>query len=188
MAYKLTKEKALTFLFDTLTADNLESLAKGKGFQESARTRRLRKALNESQLLDYRNNAVGTSASEIMRKAIRIYCNTHKDRFNMDLALSYAISKNGINAVIDTMDRFVRLFVDSLNCAILKQEKTTTTFKVSDAKKLFGICGSLSKTAKFFGVPDDLMCRALKGAGVKVEQPTTEQPTTEQPTTEQPTK
>lgn len=177
MAYKLTKEKALAFFFDTLTAGNLESLAKGKDFQESERTKRLRKALNDSQLLDYRDNAVGKLASEVMRKAIRIYCNTHKDEFNMDLALTNAVGKHGINAVIDTTDRFARLFVDSLNGAIFKQEKITKTFKVSDAKKLFGICGSLSKTAEYFGVTGDLMYRALKGAGVRVEDPTTENTT-----------
>ena len=177
MAYKLTREKAFSFLFETLTASDLENLSKDSKnfrFEESEKTIRLRKELSASLLEDYRNNPTGKFAVERMRKAINTYCKTHKG-FCAERAINAAISKDGINAVVDTVDRFARLFIDSVNGSIDKETvKTVTTFKVSDAKKLYSICGSLYKTAEYFGVPQDVMFNALKASGVKVEDPTTE--------------
>ena len=98
--------------------------------------------------------------------------------FCAEHANNTAISANGINAVVDTVDRFARLFIDSVNGSIEKETvKTVATFKVSDAKKLYSICGSLSKTAEYFGVSVDVMYASLKSSGVKVEDPTTEDKT-----------
>jgi hypothetical protein len=177
MAYKLTRDKAFAFLFETLTATDLENLTKGSNFSESEKTIRLRKELNVSLLEDYRTNATGKFAAECMRKAINTYCKMHKG-FCAEHANNAAISSNGINAVVDTVDRFARLFIDSVNGSIEKETvKTVSSFKVSDAKKLYLICGSLSKTAEYFGVSVEVMFNSLKSSGVKVEQPTTEQPT-----------
>lgn len=112
-----------------------------------------------------------------MRKAINTYCKTHKG-FCAEHAINSAISKDGVNAVVDTVDRFARLFIDSVNGSIEKETvKTVTTFKVSDAKKLYSICGSLAKTAEYFGVSEEVMFNSLKSSGVKVEDPTTEETT-----------
>lgn len=178
MAYKLTREKAFAFLFETLTATDLENLSKNsESYKESEKTVRLRKELNASLLEDYRANTTGKFAVECMRKAINTYCKTHKG-FCAEHANNTAISANGINAVVDTVDRFARLFIDSVNGSIEKETvKTVSTFKVSDAKKLYSICGSLSKTAEYFGVPVEVMYTSLKSSGVKVEDPTTEDKT-----------
>lgn len=177
MAYKLTREKAFSFLFETLTAADLENISKNSdSYKESEKTVRLRKELNASLLEDYRANPTGKFAVECMRKAINTYCKMHKG-FCSEHAINSAISKDGVNAVVDTVDRFARLFIDSVNGSIEKETvKTVTTFKVSDAKKLYSICGSLAKTAEYFGVSQDVMYNSLKSSGVKVEQPTTEQP------------
>lgn len=177
MAYKVTREKAFAFLFETLTATDLENLAKGTNFSVSDKTARLRKELDASLLEDYRNNPTGKFAVECMRKAINTYCKMHKG-FCAEYANNAAISENGINAVVDTVDRFARLFIDSVNESIKKETvKTVATFKVSDAKKLYFICGSLSKTAEYFGVSKEVMYNSLKSSGVKVEDPTTEDTT-----------
>lgn len=178
MAYKLTREKAFAFLFETLTASDLENLSKNSdSYKESEKTVRLRKELNASLLEDYRSNTTGKFAVECMRKAINTYCKTHKG-FCAEHANNTAISANGINAVVDTVDRFARLFIDSVNRSIEKETvKTVSSFKISDAKKLYSICGSLSKTAEYFGVPEDVMFNSLKSSGVKVEDPTTEDTT-----------
>ena len=178
MAYKLTREKAFSFLFETLTASDLENLSKNPdSYKESEKTVRLRKELNASLRDDYRANTTGKFAVECMRKAINTYCKTHKG-FCAEHANNTAISANGINAVVDTVDRFARLFIDSVNGSIEKETvKTVTTFKVSDAKKLYSICGSLAKTAEYFGVPVEVMYTSLKASGVKVEDPTTEDKT-----------
>lgn len=178
MAYKLTREKAFAFLFETLTASDLENLSKkSESYTESEKTVRLRKEYNLSLLEDYRSNTTGKFAVECMRKAINTYCKTHKG-FCSEHAINSAISKDGINSVVDTVDRFARLFIDSVNGSIEKETvKTVTTFKVSDAKKLYSICGSLEKTAEYFGVPQDVMYNSLKSSGVKVEDPTTEETT-----------
>lgn len=183
MAYKLTREKAFAFLFETLTASDLEKLAKkSESYTESEKTIRLRKEYNNSLLEDYRANTTGKFAVECLRKAINTYCKLHKG-FCAEHAINAAISKDGVNAVVDTVDRFARLFIDSVNGSIDKETvKTVTTFKVSDAKKLYSICGSLSKTAEYFGVPVEVMYTSLKSSGVKVEEPTTEDPTTEETT------
>lgn len=175
MAYKLTREKAFAFLFETLSASDLEKLSKGSGsYKESEKTIRLRKELNGSLLEDYRMNATGKFAVESMRKAINTYCKMHKG-FCAELANNAAISANGINAVVDTVDRFARLFIDSVNGSVEKETfKPVSTFKISDAKKLYSICGSLSKTAEYFGVSVDVMYNSLKSSGVKVEDPTTD--------------
>lgn len=179
MAYKLTREKAFSFLFETLTATDLEKLAKGSNFSESERTARLRKELNASLLEDYRNNPTGKFAIECMRKAINTYCKMHKG-FCADHAINTAISKDGVNSVVDTMDRFARLFIDSVNGSIEKETvKTVSTFKVSDAKKLYSICNDVAKVAEYFGVTVDAMYNALKGAGVNVMLPTANASTTE---------
>lgn len=181
MAYKLTREKAFSFLFETLTAADLENISKDSNFAESEKTVRLRKELNSSLLEDYRTNTTGKFAVECMRKAINTYCKTHKG-FCAEHAINSAISKDGVNSVVDTVDRFARLFIDSVNGSIEKETvKTVATFKVSDAKKLYSICGSLAKTAEYFGVPQDVMYNSLKSSGVKVEEPTTEEPNTEEP-------
>lgn len=178
MAYKLTREKAFAFLFETLTAADLENISKNSdSYKESEKTVRLRKELNASLLEDYRSNATGKFAVECMRKAINTYCKMHKG-FCAENANAAAVSGNGINAVVDTVDRFARLFIDSVNGSIEKETvKTVATFKISDAKKLYSICGSLAKTAEYFGVSEEVMFNSLKASGVKVEQPTTEQPT-----------
>ena len=178
MSYKLTREKAFSFLFKTLTASDLENLSKNPdSYKESEKTVRLRKELNASLRDDYRANTTGKFAVECMRKAINTYCKTHKG-FCAEHANNTAISANGINAVVDTVDRFARLFIDSVNGSIEKETvKTVTTFKVSDAKKLYSICGSLAKTAEYFGVPVEVMYTSLKASGVKVEDPTTEDKT-----------
>ena len=177
MAYKLTREKAFAFLFETLTASDLEKLAKGSNFSESDKTVRLRKELNISLLEDYRNNSTGKFAVECMRKAINVYCKTHKG-FCTEHAINAAISKDGVNSVVDTIDRFARLFIDSVNGSIEKETvKTVSTFKISDAKKLFAICNDISKVAEYFGVTVDVMYNALKGAGVNVALPTIENST-----------
>lgn len=178
MAYKLTREKAFAFLFETLTAADLENLSKNsESYKESENTVRLRKELNASLLHDYRANTTGKFAVGCMRKAINTYCKTHKG-FCAEHAINAAISKDGVNAVVDTVDRFARLFIDSVNGSMEKEtEKTVSTFKVSDAKKLYYICGSLSKTAEYFGVPKKVMFNSLKASGVKVEYPTTEDKT-----------
>ena len=181
MAYKLTREKAFAFLFETLTATDLENLSKknSESYKESEKTVRLREELNASLLEDYRSNTTGKFAVECMRKAINTYCKTHKG-FCAEHANNAAVSGNGINAVVDTMDRFARLFIDSVNGSIEKETvKTVSTFKVSDAKKLYSICGSLAKTAEYFGVPEDVMFNSLKASGVKVEQSSTDHPTTD---------
>ena len=178
MAYKLTREKAFAFLFDTLTASDLENLSKNsESYKESEKTVRLRKELNASLLEDYRANTTGKFAVECMRKAINTYCKLHKG-FCAEHANSAAVSGKGINAVVDTVDRFARLFIDSVNGSIEKESvKTVSTFKVSDAKKLYSICGSLSKTAEYLGVSVDVMYNSLKSSGVKVEDPSTEDKT-----------
>lgn len=177
MAYKVTREKAFSFLFDTLTASDLENLAKGSNFAESEKTIHLRKELNASLLDDYRTNTTGKFAVECMRKAISVYCKTHKG-FCSDHAINTAISKNGVNAVVDTIDRFARLFIDSVNGSIEKETvKTVSTFKVSDAKKLYSICGDVTKVAEYFGVTVDVMYNTLKGSGVNVTLPITEDST-----------
>ena len=178
MAYKLTREKAFAFLFETLTASDLENLSKNsESYKESEKTVRLRKELNESLLDDYRANTTGKFAVECMRKAINTYCKVHKG-FCAEHANNSAVSGKGINAVVDTVDRFARLFIDSVNGSIEKETvKTVATFKVSDAKKLYSICGSLSKTAEYFGVSVDVMYNSLKSSGVKVEDPTTDNTT-----------
>ena len=178
MAYKLTREKAFAFLFETLTASDLENLSKNSdSYKESEKTVRLRKELNDSLLEDYRANASGKFAVECMRKAINTYCKTHKG-FCAEHANNAAVSGKGINAVVDTVDRFARLFIDSVNGSIEKETvKTVATFKVSDAKKLYSICGSLAKTAEYFGVSEEVMFNSLKSSGVKVEDPTTEDTT-----------
>ena len=183
MAYKLTREKAFAFLFETLTASDLEKLSKNsESYKESEKTVRLRKELNASLLEDYRSNTTGKFAVECMRKAINTYCKVHKG-FCAEHANAAAVSGNGINAVVDTVDRFARLFIDSVNGSIEKETvKTVATFKVSDAKKLYSICGSLSKTAEYFGVSVDVMYNSLKSSGVKVEQPSTEDTSTENTT------
>lgn len=177
MAYKVTREKAFSFLFDTLTASDLENLAKGSNFAESEKTIHLRKELNASLLEDYRTNTTGKFAVECMRKAISVYCKTHKG-FCSDHAINTAISKNGVNAVVDTIDRFARLFIDSVNGSIEKETvKTVSAFKVSDAKKLYSICGDVTKVAEYFGVTVDVMYNTLKGSGVNVTLPITEDST-----------
>ena len=178
MAYKLTREKAFAFLFDTLTATDLEKLSKNSDtYKESEKTIRLRKELNASLLDDYRANTTGKFAVECMRKAINTYCKMHKG-FCAEHANNAAVSGNGVNSVVDTVDRFARLFIDSVNGSIEKETvKTVATFKVSDAKKLFSICGSLSKTAEYFSVSEEVMYNSLKSSGVKVENPTTENTT-----------
>lgn len=183
MAYKLTREKAFAFLFDTLTASDLDRLSKNsESYKESEKTVRLRKELNESLLEDYRANTTGKFAVECMRKAINTYCKTHKG-FCAEHANAAAVSGKGINAVVDTVDRFARLFIDSVNGSIEKETvKTVANFKVSDAKKLYSICGSLAKTAEYFGVSVDVMYNSLKSSGVKVEQPTAEDSSTEDTT------
>lgn len=178
MAYKLTREKAFSFLFETLTATDLENLSKNSdSYKESEKTIRLRKELNVSLLEDYRANTTGKFSVECMRKAINTYCKTHKG-FCAEHAINAAISKDGVNAVVDTVDRFARLFIDSVNGSIEKETvKKVATFKISDAKKLYYICGSLSKTAEYFGVSEEVMFNSLKSSGVKVEYPTTEDTT-----------
>lgn len=172
MAYKVTREKAFEFLFETLTATDLENLAKGTNFSVSDKTARLRKELDASLLEDYRGNSTGKFAVECMRKAINVYCKTHKG-FCAEHAINAAISIDGVNAVVDTIDRFARLFIDSVNGSIEKETvKTVSTFKVSDAKKLYFICGDVAKVAEYFGVPVDVMYNSLKGAGVNVTLPT----------------
>lgn len=172
MAYKLTREKAFSFLFETLTAADLENLAKGSNFAESDKTKRLRKELNASLLEDYRSNSTGTFAVESMRKAINVYCKTHKG-FCAEHAINAAISKDGVNSIVDTMDRFARLFIDSVNGSIEKETvKAVSSFKISDAKKLYSICGDVTKVAKYFGATVDVMYNSLKGAGVNVTLPT----------------
>ena len=174
MAYKVTREKAFAFLFETLTATDLEKLAKGSNFAESEKTIRLRKELNASLLEDYRSNTTGKFAVESMRKAINVYCKTHKG-FCAENAINAAISKDGVNAVVDTIDRFARLFVDSVNGSIEKETvKAVSTFKVSDAKKLYSICGDVAKVAEYFGVTVEVMRNTLKASGVNVTLPTTE--------------
>lgn len=185
MAYKVTREKALTFLFETLTAKDWQKLEKGSNFAESEKTIRLRKELNDSLLEDYRSNSTGKFAVECMRKAINVYCKVHND-FYAPIAISKAISKDGINSVVDTVDRFARLFIDSVNGSISKvTTKTVYTFKVSDAKKLYSICGDVTKVAEYFGVPANNIVSALTSKGVKV---TVEDSTTEDSTTEDSTK
>lgn len=177
MAYKLTRERAFSFLFETLTASDLENFAKGSNFVESEKTIRLRKELNTSLLEDYRTNTTGKFAVECMRKAINVYCKTHKG-FCAEHALNAAISKDGVNAVVDTIDRFARLFIDSVNGSIEKETvKTVSSFKVSDAKKLYSICGDVTKVAEYFGVTVDVMYNSLKSSGVNVTLPTTEDST-----------
>lgn len=177
MAYKLTREKAFSFLFETLTASDLENLAKGSNFVESEKTIRLRKELNTSLLEDYRTNTTGKFAVESMRKAINVYCKTHKG-FCAEHALNAAISKDGVNAVVDTIDRFARLFIDSVNGSIEKETvKTVSSFKVSDARKLYSICRDVAKVAEYFGVTVDVMYNSLKSSGVNVTLPTTEDST-----------
>lgn len=178
MAYKLNREKAFAFLFETLTATDLENLSKNSdSYKESEKTVRLRKELNASLLEDYRSNTTGKFAVECMRKAINTYCKIHKG-FCAEHANNAAISASGINAVVDTVDRFARLFIDSVNGSIEKETvKTVSSFKISDAKKLYSICGSLAKTAEYFGVPEDVMFNSLKSSGVKVDDPTTEDKT-----------
>lgn len=173
MAYKVTREKAFAFLFETLTATDLENLAKGSNFAESEKTIRLRKELNVSLLEDYRSNATGKFAVESMRKAINVYCKTHKG-FCAEQAINAAISKNGVNAVVDTIDRFARLFIDSVNGSIEKETvKAVSSFKVSDAKKLYYICGDVTKVAEYFGTTVGIMYKTLKGSGVNVALPST---------------
>lgn len=174
MTYKLTRDKAFSFLFETLTATDLENLAKGSNFAESEKTIRLRKELNASLLEDYRANTTGKFAIECMRKAINVYCKTHKG-FCAEHAINTAISKNGVNAVVDTIDRFARLFIDSVNGSIEKETaKTVSSFKVSDAKKLYSICGDVAKVAEYFSVTVEVMYNTLKSSGVNVTLHTTE--------------
>lgn len=177
MTYKLTRDKAFSFLFETLTATDLENLSKGSNFAESEKTIRLRKELNASLLEDYRANTTGKFAIECMRKAINVYCKTHKG-FCTEHAINAAISKDGVNAVVDTIDRFARLFIDSVNGSIEKETvKIVSSFKVSDAKKLYSICGDVTKVAEYFGATVDVMYNTLKGSGVNVALPTTENST-----------
>lgn len=177
MTYKLTRDRAFSFLFETLTATDLENLSKGSNFAESEKTIHLRKELNASLLEDYRANTTGKFAIECMRKAINVYCKTHKG-FCTEHAINAAISKDGVNAVVDTIDRFARLFIDSVNGSIEKDTvKIVSSFKVSDAKKLYSICGDVTKVAEYFGATVDVMYNTLKGSGVNVALPTTENST-----------
>lgn len=169
MAYKLTRERALEFLFENLTASDFENLSKGSEFKESDTTKRLRKELNASLLNDYRDNPAGQLAIEAMRKAINVYCKTHKG-FNAEIAINKAVSSKGINAMVDTIDRFARLFNDSVNASLeVEEKKIVVKFRVADAKKLYSICGDLDKTAEYFGVEPVAMRKALEDYGIKVK-------------------